>query len=240
MRYICFRLPLAIIFCLILLIQANPASAYYFPFGFGYYGAGNSLLYPLSMLAYPYSYSSYGSPLYGLGYLGSLGLGSAAYSAYRYLPYNGLYNYPYTNNYVTGAYGYSPNTSTNYPFNYSQTANNANDIFNYQSPPVAPDRRFLGRQPTDQSQLNNLSFGQDAGALNGFFQTINNRYHSDLVHALRQPDIRSWAQSIGLIDANYVASPILNKSRKGEISNTLKDNSLDPQTKLQLLRLFLR
>ncbi len=98
----------------------------------------------------------------------------------------------------------------------------------------------IRRSAPDRHLLAGLASAQEMASANGFFQAVNNHYHSDLLHALRQPDMRSWAQSIGLIDANYVLPTSLSKSRKAEISNTVKNNALDSRTKLESLRLYLR
>jgi hypothetical protein len=69
---------------------------------------------------------------------------------------------------------------------------------------------------------------------------VNIRYRSDLAKALRQPDMHGWAESIGLVSSNQTLPTNLSKMRANEISTVLKDNSLDPNKKLDILRLLIQ
>ena len=111
--------------------------------------------------------------------------------------------------------------------------------------PVAPDRHS-GAPQTAQSttqlpttQLPTTSSTQNIAALEGFFQTVNTRYKSDLLRALNQPDMRSWAQSLNLLAPGQTIPSNFNKARKAEIGSILKDTSLEVNHKVEILHLLL-
>ncbi len=127
--------------------------------------------------------------------------------------------------------------------------NDPNDIFNSsytptpglissqpEAPPAAPDRH-TNAQTT--AQPNTPLPPQNTAALEGFFQVVNTRYKGDLLRALNQPDMQSWAQSLNLMDPSQKLPTTLNKARKSEISTILKDNTLEPYHKLDILHLLL-
>jgi len=214
------RLFLTLAFSTVLLVVGSQtAYAQYWGLGsnYGYYGLGSSLLWPLF-------------------YLGNRSINSSL--TYPYQPYNGNYYNPNTNFY-NNTYGYRLSPPGNYSNQQAQSQiNNPNDVFNTGAtnqpnglPPAAPSRQTI-------NQTGNLP--QNPAALNGFFQTVNVRYRSDLAKALRQPDMHGWAESIGLVAGNQTLPINLSKARANEISAVLKDNSLDPNKKLDILRLLIQ
>jgi hypothetical protein len=259
------KLAVALLLCFVSFFKCVSCEAYWGWGNWAYYGLGSSLLWPLNSLVYPGTGNSYtyglGWPLYSMAHLGNRYANNMAINSYRNIPYTNYSSVPYTNNY--NAYNYpapvwqqqpSPATS---PANASPVFNDPNDIFNYRypnpvntyppntftqnnqnpksTPQTAPDRHYLS-QATSAPALSYLASNQSA--LEGFFQTVNTRYKSNLLRALNQADMKSWAQSIGLIAPGQNLH--IDQARKNSISTMVKDNSLTPQKKLDILRLLLQ
>jgi hypothetical protein len=259
----------ALLFCLSLFIGPQKCQAQYFGMGSGLGYYGTSFLWPLNSLMYSsgnsYAYGL-GWPLYSLTHMGNRSINNSAANSYQNIPYNNYSNSPYTNNYTVGStanpnapFSYNNNINQNPTpvWNYSpnqsnttfQQSNDPNDIFNYRYPSsgfvpvasgkgnlsVAPDRHTIN-QPV--SEFSNIS--SNPAALEGFFNTINGHYKGNLVHALTQPDMQSWAESVGLIQPGQKLSKEISQTRKNQITDIVKDTSLDSQKKCDILHLLLQ
>ncbi len=238
--------------------------------GLSYYNIGSTLLWPINSLFYPYSnYTSpYGlSSLFGYHYF-NRAVNNTNISSYPNIPYNnsanatnsGMFSVP-NSAYNYGGYTVNNNTVSNYttPPNSANTQpfNDPNDVFNYRylagnnnvpglanlnsqsSPPVAPDRRSIDQSANETQSNTTFTAGQNA-SIDGFFQTVIVRYKDNLIQALQKPDMHSWAESIGLVEAGQAMPSNLNKARKNEISAIVKDSTLEPHNKLYILRLLIK
>jgi len=179
------------------------------------------------------------------------------YAAYNYpLNTNPNPNYPFNyNNYTIGQSPAVPIWNQPPKQNSAKPIfNDPNDIFNYRypspnnsyipnnldakiPPQVAPNRHYLS-QASNENNLAPLT--NNASAAEGFFQTINTRYKGNLIRALSQPDIKSWAQSLGLYVPDHKTLNKINRARSNSISTIVKDMSLSSHKKLDILRLLLQ
>ncbi len=240
------KLFFALVACLTLLAQGNVCYAQYWGLGsMGYYGmyGVSSVLWPLMYFMNPYRSSS----LYGYNYLNRTAANNNT-SSYQ--------NTPNNNSVPVWNQTYQQPTS-NQPFS------DPNDVFNSRSsvaantpglvsssngqsassPPLAPDRRSSdstsANQIAEQIKQNPSSTAGQNASIDGFFQTVMVRYHGDIMHAISKPDMRSWAESISLVDVGQVLPTNLSKPRKSEISILLKDSSLNAHKKLYVLHLLI-
>jgi len=235
-------------------------SSLLFPLSYLFYGSGNSYASPFYGMAALGSgfannalYNSYRN--IPLNYAGNYAYSNSApyYSNNNYplsttnntnSPFN--YNYMYNQNQTSG-WNYSPNQT---PVS-TQKLSDPNDIFNssYTSSGLTSNRQNQTTAPakagerysSNQANLetNPSALIANTAAVSGFFQTVNTRYKGNLIHALNQNDMRCWAQSLGLFDANSQNLNGLNQYRKNQISLVVKDPSLNPTKKLEILHLLL-
>ncbi len=215
-------------------------------YGFAALGSGfaNNAVYN-TFRNIPYSYMGgypyYTNPNYSANNY-PLGLPPNTNNPFNYNNYNPSQN-------QASGWNYSPIQTLSAP----QPSNDPNDIFNSRSPAitsdpnspyksavpsVAPDRHVLS-QTSNGMMPSSLVPDTRAFALEAFFQTVNTRYKSNLIHALDQPDMRSWAASLGLIQQGYISSKNISQSRKNAVNAIVKDASLDAQKKIDILNLLL-
>lgn len=215
-------------------------------YGFAALGSGfaNNAMYN-TFRNIPYSYMGgypyYTNPNYSANNY-PLGTPPNTNSPFNYNNYNPNQN-------QASGWNYSPTQTLSAP----QSSNDPNDIFNSRSPAnasdpnstyksgvpsVAPDRRVLS-QTANGMMAPSSAPDTRTFALAGFFQTVNTRYKGNLFHALNQMDMRSWAESLALIQPGQTLSKAQNQMRKNQIATIIKDPSLDPQKKLDILRLLL-
>ncbi|MBU6454551.1 MAG: hypothetical protein KGS72_22470 [Cyanobacteria bacterium REEB67] len=74
----------------------------------------------------------------------------------------------------------------------------------------------------------------------GFINHLNSNYQGDMSKALGNSDTRSWAKAMGLIDADTLDGSHLSGDRLEIINRMLKDNTLDPMSKLDTMRILLK
>jgi hypothetical protein len=74
----------------------------------------------------------------------------------------------------------------------------------------------------------------------GFINHLNSNYQGDMSKALGNSDTRSWAKAMGLIDADTIDGSHLSGDRLEIINRMLKDNTLDPMSKLDTMRILLK
>jgi len=227
-----------------LMILSPPAEAYYW--GYSPYGAVGSWLWPVSSIL---------SPLRWLGY------------GYGYSnPYN--YNYNYGNGYGYGYNpGYMANSLLGVPL-FRPNFNPPNmqiDQYQHEEPLNAPTQRVRGKRPSptpvDQrasaqwpksnpnaaQQSTPPVVGQGAPGLagntplaSGFVDLVNTKFHGDISEALFDPETRSWARAIGLVDTSEVFDANLSHERIELIDRVFKDRSLDPVRKIETVKVLLR
>ena len=218
-----------------LLVVAQPAQAYYW--GFSPYGYGGtsmwplrSVIYPLRNLGYGYGYGSrygYGYSLaYSAPYLASSLLGAALY--YR-RPYMDTQQYqdeePFSN----------PRSRVR-PTRTSPVVADQNVSARWTKPPqtpVTPPVYLPEAQPKH-------STGRGAPLAAGFIDLVNSKFDGDISQALFDPEARSWARAIGVIDNDNVFSANLNNERVALIQTVMKDASIDPAAKIQTIRVLLQ
>jgi hypothetical protein len=74
----------------------------------------------------------------------------------------------------------------------------------------------------------------------GFINHLNTNYQGDMSKALGNQDTRSWARAMGIIGDDVPDGSHLSKDRLEVIDKLLKDNSLDPVSKLDTMRILLK
>ncbi len=83
----------------------------------------------------------------------------------------------------------------------------------------------------------NIGFEQEviqaAPLAEGFVATVNERFGGDLSEALDDPDLRAWAEAIGLVHEGNLIYRDLSEQRIGIIRQIFADESLDPAAKIR-------
>ncbi|HEY9784900.1 MAG TPA: hypothetical protein V6D17_05815 [Candidatus Obscuribacterales bacterium] len=74
----------------------------------------------------------------------------------------------------------------------------------------------------------------------GFVDLVNNKYGGDITKALKDPEARSWAHAMGVIERKSFSTSHLGTERIQTIERILKDSSLEPVAKLQAVGILLR
>ncbi|MBS1994991.1 MAG: hypothetical protein JSS86_01715 [Cyanobacteria bacterium SZAS LIN-2] len=100
------------------------------------------------------------------------------------------------------------------------------------APPVAP--AFVPAATTSASA------GLGRPLAEGFINHLNSNYQGDMSKALSNNDTRSWARAMGVIDGNIENGSHLSGDRIEVIGRVLKDNTLDPLSKLDTMRILLK
>ena len=72
-----------------------------------------------------------------------------------------------------------------------------------------------------------------------FINNVNTEYNGDIRKALSNSQTRAWAQSLG-VTFNGQSNFSISDERSGIIERVLKDNSLDPVSKLDTIKILLR
>lgn len=73
-----------------------------------------------------------------------------------------------------------------------------------------------------------------------FIETVNGRFDGDIGKALKHSETKNLAEAMGLIDRKGFSVGDLSPSRIQAISHIFKDQSLDPASKLDAMRILLR
>lgn len=85
-------------------------------------------------------------------------------------------------------------------------------------------------------------FDQRAPSAAVFIKFVNERYNGDIYRALRDKELYSWAESLNLAGPNngynHLLSP--NKSRRETIAKVLKDATINPGYKIEILQILMR
>lgn len=87
--------------------------------------------------------------------------------------------------------------------------------------------------PFGQAQAN-MPFAQ------GFIDLVNGRFNGDIREALLDPEARSWARSIGLIDGDAILGANLSEERVGLIQKVMNDTSSPPHARLETVRMLIK
>lgn len=103
--------------------------------------------------------------------------------------------------------------------------------------PPAPQPMPQGPAPTPLHHGEHM--GGNVPLAAGFIDLINQKYDGDIGKALKNSDTRSWAHMLGLIDGKRFSTD-LGSHRVETISRILKDQALDPVSKLDAIRILLR
>jgi hypothetical protein len=74
----------------------------------------------------------------------------------------------------------------------------------------------------------------------GFINHLNGNYQGDMSKALSNTDTRSWARAMGIIGDDVQDGSHLSSDRLEVIGRVLKDNTLDPVSKLDTMRILLK
>ncbi|MBK9141667.1 MAG: hypothetical protein IPM23_04165 [Candidatus Melainabacteria bacterium] len=249
---------IALLAVLLLQLQAPlPAQSYYY--GYPYGGYGRNLLYSIPYLAAPLL--GFGSP-YSANPLFSatsyLNRSTRRLFTYPYAGYYGVSGRPYvTQQYQDDEPLYYPRERIRpvRPGNigvdeithaqwrvHSQSAGStgipesdpfADPVASEEFPPVAPpiaSKRAPGPPPVT---------GSGAPLAVGFLNLVDTKFDGDIHQALFDPQARSWARSLGLIDEDQLFSQTFEPTRTHLIQQVIRDKTLDPVSKLNAIKILL-
>ncbi len=73
-----------------------------------------------------------------------------------------------------------------------------------------------------------------------FIETVNSRFDGDIAKALKHSETRNLAEAMGLVERKGFSVSSLNQSRIDAITHIFKDQSLDPASKLDAMKILLR
>jgi hypothetical protein len=102
------------------------------------------------------------------------------------------------------------------------------------TPPIAPEIAPVAFKENESLAKQNMPFAQ------GFIDLVNNKYDSHIGQALRDPQTKSYAKAIGLIDTKADIFANLKEERIELIAKILKDENEDPLTKINTIRILLK
>ncbi|MCA9800688.1 MAG: hypothetical protein KC777_01815 [Cyanobacteria bacterium HKST-UBA02] len=249
---------LALLAILLLQLQAPlPALSYYY--GYPYGGYGRNLIYSIPYLAAPLlgfgsPYSA--NPLYSATsymnrstrrlfnpYSAYYGVSGRPYVTQQYQDPEPLY-YPRQRNRpvrpgsigvdeITHAQWKGPDP-TGSAAGYTGTPES--DPFALTSdefPPVAPpigSKRVPAPPPAT---------GSGAPLAEGFLNLVDTKFDGDIHEALFDPQTRSWARSLGLIDEDQIFGQDFEPTRTHLIQQVIRDKTLDPVSKLNAIKILL-
>ena len=95
-------------------------------------------------------------------------------------------------------------------------------------PPVAPARTLQDNRPAGQSPI-----------AVSFIGHINDRFNGDIRAALFDPQTRSLAKALGIVDEGQMFSTDLSDTKVELIRQILREDSLDPGSKLSTVKIML-
>jgi hypothetical protein len=101
-----------------------------------------------------------------------------------------------------------------------------------------------GRLPPISSTIAAAPEGYNQGVplASVFIKLVNEKYDGDIYKSLRDKELYSWAQSLYLVSPengyNHLLSP--NKSRRQTIARVLKDGTISPNNKIEILKILMR
>jgi len=145
------------------------------------------------------------------------------------------------NNGQTNSGNNSANNSTNNPVNNQginpatgrSTAYGSTNSYAGGSPPP-PSNGAIASAPERP--------GERAPSPGVFIKFVNEKYNGDIYKALRDKELYSWAESLNLAGPNngynHLLSP--NKSRRETIAKVLKDSTINPTYKIEILQILMR
>ncbi len=96
-------------------------------------------------------------------------------------------------------------------------------------------------QPISMSQSNQIVPQHLSSPLAAhFIETVNSRFDGDIAKALKHSETRNLAEAMGLIDRKGFSVSSLGQHRVDSITHIFKDQSLDPASKLDAMKILLR
>lgn len=100
-------------------------------------------------------------------------------------------------------------------------------------PPVAP--------PIASKRAPSPSAATSGGAplAAGFLNLVDTKFDGDIHEALFDPQARSWARSLGLIEEDQLFSQTFEPTRTHLIQQVIRDKTLDPVSKLNAIKILL-
>jgi len=82
--------------------------------------------------------------------------------------------------------------------------------------------------------------GSGSPVAQGFIDHLVSKYQGDMSKALSNSDTRSWARAMGVVDEGVNDGSYLPADRLEVIGRILKDNTLDPVSKIDTMRILLK
>lgn len=235
------------------------AHAYYW--GYPPYGSGpfSSALWPLRAVLYPLRGAGYGPLGYNAAYFANSLLGTSMYRPYYYpRPYMNTYPYWDEEPYYSPRRRARPKRPDLYPTDQiaqaqwppqpettpaaapigMPTAGPGAAGAPVSAPQVAPapgSAAPVGVAPGTPL----LPQGGNSPIAQGFVDLVNSKFDGDISRALFDPEARSWAKSIGLVDNDKVFNADLSDERIELIGRVFKDRTLPAHAKIHSAKVLL-
>lgn len=225
--------------CLFILTAAllftQPAQANYWGFSpYGYNGSAfwplRSVFYPVRSFGYGYGYGSGYNLAFSAPYLVSSLIGAAMYYPMYVRPYMNTQQYQddepisQPRNRVRAKRPSPTVADQNVSAQWMKPPSSANQ------PPSALPVSYSAPQPTS----NNPPLAA------GFINMVNSRFDGNIAQALFDPEGRSWARAIGIINNDDIFGANLSDERVALIKKVAHDPSADPAVKVQTIRILLQ
>ncbi len=85
-----------------------------------------------------------------------------------------------------------------------------------------------------------VAAGSGSPVAQGFIDHLVSKYQGDMSKALSNSDTRSWARAMGVVEEGVNDGSYLPADRLEVIGRILKDNTLDPVSKIDTMRILLK
>lgn len=110
-----------------------------------------------------------------------------------------------------------------------------------QSDPVIFEQQQAAVMPMNVGQPNQVIPQHLSSPLAAhFIETVNSRFGGDIGKALKHSETRNLAEAMGLVDRKGFTVNCLGQHRIDTISHIFKDQTLDPASKLEAMKILLR
>ena len=240
---------------LALLAGAQPAVAQgwnYSPFtgGSTWLGVSRLLSYPLNRYSTPAAPFYLADPVvrYGTYYAGqAITGGSRRYNYGNYYSDSDTFNDPRqrTRPVVTDGNGVTDQVVHAKPFHQDFSAGSRSGFNNGAPPngmPPGDDPYNLppGAVPYPSARSAPPVGGANAPLAAGFIDVVNTKYHGDISKALFDPETRSYARSVGLIDSDEIFDADLKPQKVETIRGILGDTREDATVRINAVRMLLK
>ncbi len=126
------------------------------------------------------------------------------------------------------------------------------------APPLKKQKKSKSQKQSDQAVFQQTQAAMPAAPINfaqpnqvvpqhlssplaaHFIETVNSRFDGDIAKALKHSETRNLAEAMGLVDRKGFSVGSLGQHRIETIAHIFKDQSLDPASKLEAMKILLR